>query len=428
MLGVFVVIVGFSGVYSSNEDNCEFTINMNPYFCFIESEFLDEINSVIQEDNIFDIDEKSEINDDSQNDTLLSLPECSIETKLFIPPLNLEDYSAISTLGNINPPIHTIPSDHIGMYITKVNDLDMVVANIYAPGDIRIIRIGFTKYFINNTLFTTDYRIAFSPCKDQTLEFGHVNTINTELQDILNNTELSCSERYGIEPETTQQCMVSLSLDVEAGIILGTAGGVFTGTHGIDFAAWDFGAPPLQYASSIRYGPSTTEQYYYAVCALNLFTDEAREEMESKIQDYRGNKRTIEPICGEVMQDIPGTAQGNWFAGEDLTDWTQWDGNLAFVHDNFNPLLSVISVGGTIMDSGFWHFTAENNGSVNRKFSDITPDGKKYCYDSTANYEYQFFQGFLIIQLLNTTEMLVEHGNGTCESNIDFVNPTIYHR
>lgn len=365
----------------------------------------------------------------SQNDPLLSIPKYTAETKLSIPPLKNEDYFVIVPLGNIGPPGHTIPTDHIYYFITKDDDKGMVIANIYAPGDIRILELSYVKYFTDGVLQFIDYNIAFASCRDQILVFGHVGTINTELRELLNNTEIWCWERYGIEPETMQQCEIKIALDVEAGTILGTAGNFSFGKTALDVWAWDFNSPPLQYANPLRYRQSSEYDPLHIVCPLDLFTDEAKKEQESKLGDFSGNKRTIEPICGEVMQDIPGTAHGNWFAGEDLTDMSHWDQHLAFVHDNFNPTFSVISIAGTVMDPGFWLFTAENNGTINRKFSDVTPDGKIYCYDAAVNHNTNnVFPGFLIIQLLTPTEMLVEHGSGTCEPNIDFVNPTTYHR
>tara|TARA_B100000315_G_scaffold207610_1_gene202426 strand:- start:1572 stop:2876 length:1305 start_codon:yes stop_codon:yes gene_type:complete len=421
LIGVFIVVLGSSVVSSADSDDfCDSYTELYSIFCqYIPPESLEVISSEPEE---------NPDSSGSQEDPRFSLPECSLQTKLTIPPLNIDDYEVIAPLGNLNPPGHTLPTDHIYYYLTRDDVLGTVKANIYAPGDIRIFSLDFSRYFIDGVEQYIDYTIIFPPCRDQTLRFGHVRTLNTQLLEILNNSEVRCGEVYGLGPETYQYCWVDLALDVEAGTILGTAGGFNFGSWALDLWAFDLSTPPLQYTSSMRYGLSLNDQSFHVVCPLDLFTDEVRQEQESKVGLVGGNKRTIEPICGEVMQDISGTAQGNWFAGEDLTDMSKWDKHLAFVHDNFDPAFSAISIGGTVMDSGVWLFMAENNGTINRQFSDVTPDGKKYCYDATANSGYNGFPGFLIIQLLSTTEWLVEHGNGICELNVDFVNPITYHR
>jgi hypothetical protein len=50
----------------------------------------------------------------------------------------------------------------------------------------------------------------------------------------------------------------------------------------------------------------------------------------------RGVRRTAEPVCGQLMQDVPGSAQGRWYMGSSDMD----DRNLALVHDNVIPTLA----------------------------------------------------------------------------------------
>ena len=60
-------------------------------------------------------------------------------------------------------------------------------------------------------------------------------------------------------------------------------------------------------------------------------------------------RRSVPPICGEHMQDLAGTAQGNWFRptppGGEPSTADREDDDFAFAHDYVDPSVPVISLG-----------------------------------------------------------------------------------
>ncbi len=88
------------------------------------------------------------------------------------------------------------------------------------------------------------------------------------------------------------------------------------------------------------------------------------------------------PICGEVEQDEPGTAQGKWYKLGTVEPLGE-DQHLALVHDNVDPSRGVFSVGTSVpgLERNAWFFTPQSSGGVNRDFSQVTADGAVYCYE-----------------------------------------------
>ena len=131
--------------------------------------------------------------------------------------------------------------------------------------------------------------------------------------------------------------------------------------------------------------------------------------MESKLISYDGQTlRTIEPLCGEVEQDEPGTAQGNWFP---LGNPRQHeDDDIALVHDNFDPRIPVMSVGNSVegLHSAPYRFNASASGKVNRDFKDVTPNGGVYCYESLTSRYSRDPVGIVLIQLTSATGLRIE--------------------
>ena len=81
------------------------------------------------------------------------------------------------------------------------------------------------------------------------------------------------------------------------------------------------------------------------------------------------------------MQDIAGTAQGNWFAFPGRL--TQEDAHLALVHDNVDPRQPIFSVGTSIpgLATATYPYTVRDVGLVNRDFFQIRADTKVYCFE-----------------------------------------------
>ena len=190
-----------------------------------------------------------------------------------------------------------------------------------------------------------------------------------------------------------------------AGTVLGEVGDL---QGNFDFGVYGL-RTNLEYANQHQYSGRSL----HIVCPLDLYDDETRSELYAKIA------RTAEPLCGTVMQDVPGALQGNWFLADVANP--SGDQQLAFVHDNADPSTAVISVGGTFMTHAKWHFVPQSAGLTDRDFTDVTPDGNLYCYEADQ-------PGRIIVQMKSTTELVIEHHQGSCTDPIQFESPTTYRR
>lgn len=214
---------------------------------------------------------------------------------------------------------------------------------------------------------------------------------------------------------------------MKAGQVIGTAGG---GTaNGLDIQAVHSRAAGKPYANPKRY----RNDALHFVCPLDLFDPTTKAALYKKLGSNR-TKRTIEPRCGEVNQDVAGTAQGNWITGVGKSDPIDqpgnWDKSIALVHDNFNPSIGVASIGGVIGNPTIIAFAPKHEGTINREFSEVKPDGSMYCYQTDAQPGSGNLarSGSLLIQLTSATTMQAQLAQGSCSGSASFSKATIYER
>ena len=99
----------------------------------------------------------------------------------------------------------------------------------------------------------------------------------------------------------------------------------------------------------------------------------------------------------------------------------------AFIHDNFDPTIANLSVGGTIINPGVIQFKPNHTGLINREFSEVKADGDIYCYNSPGTW-WQKDIGKILVQLVNNETVKVEYQKGTRDSSKKFITPTTYNR
>ena len=325
----------------------------------------------------------------------LSLPECNGQ-RFTVTPVDLNDVYEISPLGNLNPPDHTIPTEHMYFHIGP-GGTATVKTSVRAPGDVFLLEVLADPQ--------GDFSIRFALCKEVFGYYNHVKTLSDEVKGLIEDVEC---EKWTQNPGNL--CSKRLLHKVDAGTVLGEVGAP---QGNFDFGAFDF-RTILDYANPSRYGEVGRARSLHIVCPIDLYDDETKKTLYDKVARSDG------PKCGIVMQDIPGTLQGNWFQG-DLEASSDWTNHLAFVHDNEDPLKSVISIGGFFTNAGKWEFEAESSGLINREFSDVKSDGSIYCYDLNQS-------GRLLVQLISDTELRIESQSGSCSGSVSFVDPAAYAR
>jgi hypothetical protein len=135
-------------------------------------------------------------------------------------------------------------------------------------------------------------------------------------------------------------------------------------------------------------------------------------------------KRTVEPLCGTIKQDVAATAQGRWFlSGTSGTSW-QEDHQLSLIHHNVDHAQGLFSVGDSIssLSTGTYSFTPTFSSYVNRDFDEVTADGQIYCYNTSTKV--------ILVQLLTNTTLRIESQElGSCGSGPwSFSNYTDFER
>src|SRR6185437_5559597 len=115
------------------------------------------------------------------------LAACIGNAQLSVMPFDLSKTDSIGPLGNINPPGHVWPSDHVGVGLKRVSDTNQttVESPVYAPGNVHIIGAEDDEFYTNGQLTENDWKIAFTPCQQLTFYYGHVQHLSGGLANAI---------------------------------------------------------------------------------------------------------------------------------------------------------------------------------------------------------------------------------------------------
>lgn len=358
------------------------------------------------------------------NSALVSLntPVCS-DPILTTAPTTDENIASITPLGNISLPNHALPTEHT-YYVLKrgANGLPLNT-EVFAPANLIVTRITHISSSHNGQLRDNDYKVDMVPCKKVGIQFDHIRELSPALATAYDASKPRCQENQRAG-DLNKYCSTEMNIKLSAGDLIGEAGE--SGTTGFDFGATDGRKKKLEFANNKRY----RNNYRQTLCPYDLF----KPEIKSHLYKFLGSDdqhRVVKPICGTIAQDIPGTAQGNWFEDKGSSDELERKGKtVALIHDNVDPRLGLIVLGSSFSKVVFFptHF-----GLINREFAEIIPGQEIYCYhpDATGSrVSYGSsgqFKGSVLIRLPSATELDVEVRSEDCSST-GFKNPTRFIR
>lgn len=329
-------------------------------------------------------------------DSSNGLSACSAGSLLSVSPVAYSDIRELAPLGNLNPPGHTFPTDHMYFYPPFGQSFPVV-----APGNIRVTSVTLQKRTGNGQPEFDDYGLDFSSCRSQHFWFGHIASLSPGLSASVGALGGSCNAPYQTGGYTFQQCFKTVSVDLAAGAAIGTAGGPLEGA--LDLGAFDDEAPALAYVNASR---MYTQSGLHTMCPVDYFVTGVRDALRQKIA-VNGAHRTIEPVCGTVMQDVANRAQGRWFF--DATDHE--DPHLALVHTSWAPAIGAISIGTSLPGTPptVLMFNPVQSGRANLDFGQVSADGNIYCYQFTNG------QTRVFLQLVSATSLKIQvAGTGAC--------------
>jgi len=369
---------------------------------------------------------------DKIKENLKLLPACpeNLSGVLDSPLIDPKYISAITPLGNLNPPGHTSPVDH-NYFSTYYKEK----IPLYAPADSLVTQIiEISAKNISGNYIPKGYVVQYTICKGLVLDFANYTELSESLAKELKETGTEDCKR-GIEKPghgyTEGQCYYRVSIPVKSGDLIGYTQVDERGILPFEIWAANYNVPA---PSDVNWEYYADDRYAHSMCTFDLYAGEMKDAFYKKF-GFSDNKtensfipRTIQPLCGQVNQNVSGTIQGMWFGeGQENAGNIEFNGRgLAFVHDNIDPTIANLSIGGTFMSSGVIQFKPKHTGMIDREFSEVKADGNVYCYNSPGGWEPDI--GKVLVQLLNNETVKVEYQKETCGSSEKFVTPITYQR
>ncbi len=364
--------------------------------------------------------------------TTANLPDCTSNTLFDHLPTDTTAYTGVEPLGHMNGE-HVLPdqADHVYINIVSASNTSSQLTTVYAPGNVTLLQAMKKSNYINGSN-VTDYLLEFSPCKSVIFTYDHIRNLNSKILNAINGKTPIC-QQGGVHLSCTYP---NLSVKLSSGEKIGTAGGPDTFSLAFDFGGADIRTKQLAFldtSPSVQTGV-TGDSYFHTVCPLDYFTSALKNALYSKLTIKNAGANGI-PACGTTMQDLAGTAQGNWYHQGATQAYQGLDiqGALAIVHSNLDPTKGVISAGIDLFpnngDLGAQiEFTPQASGYINREPSQIKPDGHTYCFDGPIMSGGNGEEGHVNIQFINTTTLHLNYGNGACAANPTVTNPLTYVR
>jgi hypothetical protein len=325
------------------------------------------------------------------------LPAGGAEPIFTVSPMDIESIFRIVLLGNLNPPGHVFPTDHIYFYISNQDgDNRPDIVTLYSPGDLTVTAIEASEHV---TAGFFDYSITLRPCEDITVVLGHVSSLSTEIfGDTSAFDKWTLMNEYSTGGETYRSWRKTCTIQVAAGETLGTTGGN-PHQYALDLGVYDQRHKHDNVANLNRWLKS---RYLHAICPLSLYEEGP---VLDRLLDlvYQDEVEGDSRARSATLQDLPGTAQGCWFLSG-VSETYPEDPHLALVRSNIHPARAVLSVGNSIpsLESSAYELLPETLGLLNRDFRDITPDEQIY------GFQIDHFAGIIIVQMPDAETLWIE--------------------
>ena len=227
-------------------------------------------------------------------------------------PASIAPGLTLTALGNLSPPGHVLPTDHVYFY-------DWDLSGRGSASDVRDVVMPATGAVFSIIRPTgTDYKISFRATTNFYFYLDHVLL--------------------------TQPLTVGQIIPAGAKIGATAAGGT------LDLGAFDMTVAHTGFIDTTRYGPQTL----HYVSPWKYFTP----ALQAQITPHLYRAATATPLDAQIDFGVAGKLVGDWFLQGMPRDSTQgpygWTRSIAFVYDYFDPSQVRISIGGTIAPAGVW--------------------------------------------------------------------------
>ncbi|MHA1431871.1 MAG: hypothetical protein ACTSRV_15990 [Candidatus Freyarchaeota archaeon] len=306
-------------------------------------------------------------------------------------PLEDDSYDYIIPLGNVGPPGHTFPSDHI-YFVLKDGSYPVV-----APAS------GVITEIVNWTQSDWSYQ-------DYELHIKHTDTFETYFYHMSGIADWILSITGEIESES----QITVNIPVAAGQEVGRAEKQPGGSVCLDWGAINYEIT-LNFIHPETYGEGVN---VHTVCPLDYLNESLKQQAYAKVW------RTGDPPGGKIDYDLPGRLSGNWFI--EGSPPGIWDGStqLAFVYYVHNASQMIVSVGGNALAPlpiGVFNATGPDFGSVSADNGTVT---YHLVGEYPDNIKGQIYT--LIVQVVGEERIRVEAFEGYQEGK-SFTDKAVYY-
>ncbi|HZR23340.1 MAG TPA: hypothetical protein VFA59_07130 [Vicinamibacterales bacterium] len=291
-------------------------------------------------------------------------------------PVDLTVRDSLTALGNLNPPGHTLPTDHVYFYQGSLSTL-----NPFGAGGTRTVRAPTTGAVLQMLAGSLgEYKVVFIVTPTFQYYFDHL------------------VPRAGLAVGQT----------VNAGDIVGTS------STTLDLGAFDYTTTLTGFVTSSRYG----DQTLHCVSPWKYFVEPLRSQVYSFV--YRAP--TAPDRDGKIDFDIPGRLVGAWYdpsvpsTGGDAS-WgpSSWPKSMTFAYDYYDPSQVRIAIGGTIAAPGVWAIDASAPPPA-----DVSVATGKIVYRLMSPFDAFVQYGVMAVQMITDTTMKVEVFPGVTDTGVTF--------
>jgi len=339
-------------------------------------------------------------------------PSCGDKKEIFTEyPVDLSLINFINPLGNLGPPAHVHPTPHTYWFFDGygcVNNNSAPAAPVYAVGRIWVTRVWRqTKDWYDQSIEdNNDYDLEFRACAEVAGYYNHLSKIN---ERILSQVEFGNCEVNQQDSYTATYCYAETNIEFQAGEKIGEAGGLPVG-NSFDIGLRDFRNAPFPFLNDRNMRNS-----FYTVCPLDYFTADKAQVLKAMLGDGADCTGVSAPgNCGSIFYDVPGTLSGRWFLQGMGSKGPEWNSGLSLARDDVEPEKYVVSIGEVLpgMAAGKFWFLPREEGLINRRFSEISADGNRYCFECTRWYTGE--QTSFVVQLSADGVLKVEGRESQC--------------
>lgn len=344
-----------------------------------------------------------------------NLPSCGGKKELFsVSPLKLDDFTYITPLGLLSPTAHVFPSPHLYFNVRLSDPGNFsslpVEVEALAPADSTITTIKFIE--AKGKPDYNDGMVAFGVCREFKAYFDHLKTFAPKVKEAFDKAPVKRCDEYSLtypQPVGTidfKLCEKAVNIEIKKGEKVGTAGGG-EGQKVFDFGSFDKRVTAKQFANPKRW--LGREHFVYLACSLDYYPESLKSQLKERLGGFGQKGEVRNASCGEVIQDIPGTAMGAWVPpGTDAI--SHEPPYLALAHDYIEPQYLVFSMGESGGKAGLsigkYTFLPRNESLINRHFKDVKSDGKIYCFETEDTYQSNQRIATTILLSLPTPEKL----------------------